>query len=317
MTEPNPLLYRKTMMKASIPLDKSESDRESRKRLRAQWLYKLTNTKDLPVLPQIVANIDQWVRDETISVQQVAKGIQAEPVLTGRLMRLANSVLFGGGRKTVTSVAMAVGRMGLRQVKQVVYTITLPQLFAAESFFDHFKYWKHSLATATLARTLCRLDGGNADEQEIAYLSGLMHDIGIILFISLDSKEYLSLIKKLETSEKSLFECEQEVFDLDHAEFGSKFIMDKWNVDPRVSKVVAEHHSPLSFGRTPLKATRAVTVANKIVNLRGYTNGIEKETEPLEPEKLAEIMGIQPRMADNVLLKLDDEVMNMECMLGY
>ena len=51
---------------------------------------------DLPPLPEILINLERKVNDPDCDILEISAIIETEPVLAGRLIRLANSVLFGG-----------------------------------------------------------------------------------------------------------------------------------------------------------------------------------------------------------------------------
>ena len=51
---------------------------------------------DLPPLSEILINLGRKVNDPNCDILEISAIIETEPVLSGRLIRLANSVLFGG-----------------------------------------------------------------------------------------------------------------------------------------------------------------------------------------------------------------------------
>ncbi len=76
---------------------------------------KLLETKeDLPPLSDILINLEGRINDPESDIEEISSLIQTEPVLSGRLIKLSNSVLFGGGRDEVLDLNSAIMRLGLK-----------------------------------------------------------------------------------------------------------------------------------------------------------------------------------------------------------
>ena len=65
-------------------------------------LLKLLETEgDLPPLSDILINLEGRINDPESDIEEISGLIQTELVLSGRSIKLSNSVLFGGGRDEV------------------------------------------------------------------------------------------------------------------------------------------------------------------------------------------------------------------------
>ena len=63
-------------------------------------LTSLIETKgDLPPIPEVLIKLEKRVNDPDRDIIEISAIIETEPVLSGRLIQLSNSVLFGGGGK--------------------------------------------------------------------------------------------------------------------------------------------------------------------------------------------------------------------------
>jgi HD-like signal output (HDOD) protein len=83
---------------------------------------KLLETKgDLPPLSDIFINLEGRINDPESDIEEISSLIQTEPVLSGRLIKLSNSVLFGGGRDEVLDLNSAIMRLGLKMVLDLAY----------------------------------------------------------------------------------------------------------------------------------------------------------------------------------------------------
>ena len=68
----------------------------------------------MPPLSDILINLEGRINDPESDIEEISSLIQTEPVLSGRLIKLSNSVLFGGGRDEVLDLNSAIMRLGLK-----------------------------------------------------------------------------------------------------------------------------------------------------------------------------------------------------------
>jgi HD-like signal output (HDOD) protein len=92
-------------------------------------------------------------KSDSSTIQQIARVLQTDPALAGRVLKIANSALSGGAR-TVFEVQDAVARLGIRQVRNVALGFSLISQNGKGKCreFDYQKYWSRSLATAVAAQ---------------------------------------------------------------------------------------------------------------------------------------------------------------------
>lgn len=82
-------------------------------------LDKLGNNGDLPPFPEILLKIQRKLSDPRSSIGDIAKIIEMDPVLTGKIIKASNSVYFNRQFKEVTSLNMAIIKMGLLEIKKL------------------------------------------------------------------------------------------------------------------------------------------------------------------------------------------------------
>ena len=75
--------------------------------------------KDLPLIPQVVVEIQNQLSQMNVNMQQVAKMIETDPGITSKVLRIANSAYYGASGKTST-ITQACVIMGLRGLSEVV-----------------------------------------------------------------------------------------------------------------------------------------------------------------------------------------------------
>jgi HD-like signal output (HDOD) protein len=157
---------------------------------------------------------------------------------------------------------------------KLVYSLKMTMLFDKISVLDPSMFWHHSLGAAIITQSLSRRIKSDMHMQDIAYLAGLMHDIGILVFGYLIPDDYSRFIESAVCAEESLEEQEKRHFGIDHYELGALFIEHWWNVDTNVIQAVRYHHAPDSGPGNNRLCNRTVHLANGICNNAGITNGI-------------------------------------------
>ncbi|KMP11654.1 hypothetical protein UZ36_03720 [Candidatus Nitromaritima sp. SCGC AAA799-C22] len=260
-----------------------------REPLRDKLLKLLEQKGDLPPLPDVLLKLENHINDPNSDLDSVAALIETDPVLQGRLIKLANSVLYGGGRDQADSLSTALLRLGLKMVLDLAYTSELPKLFNKVKSFNQMQFWKHSLAVGYLSRELGRKVLPDRQDQEICYLCGLMHDVGILVFEYLIPDKYSNFVKETDQSQP-LGELEKNWFGIGHPELGARFVRKWWTVPDVVVEAVEKHHESVPKLGDSLGINQIVYLANVVAIEGGVPNEVVDFEEPLD-EELMESLG--------------------------
>lgn len=135
---------------------------------------------ELPTLPDIALRIREAIRNPDVGIKDVAKMVLADPVLSARLIHVANSAAYRRD-KPVTTVYQAVTRLGLAAAQNIAISLALKHLFKTDSPLLQQRMqalYNHSSQIASLAYVLARHSHGFNAERGM--LAGLLHDIGVI-----------------------------------------------------------------------------------------------------------------------------------------
>ena len=89
-------------------------------------------------------------------LETIAELVESDPVLSGKLIALANSVLLGGGRDKAGDLGSAVMRLGIKMILDLAYTLKLSNMFARLPQFDQLQFWKHTFSVALLSQALAK-----------------------------------------------------------------------------------------------------------------------------------------------------------------
>ena len=128
----------------------------------------------LPTVPKVTQKLIESFSDEDVSIDDIARQIAADPALTAKLLRLANSAYFHVSR-TIGTVDDALRMLGFVMVRNLVLGNGMVAAFRNTPGLDMKQFWRYNLYTACAARWLARQGKGNGD---LAFTLGLMHGIG-------------------------------------------------------------------------------------------------------------------------------------------
>ncbi len=126
------------------------------------------------------------VDNPDIGLGALAKIVVAEPLLSAKVIRLANSVAFNPLNQTVRDVRQAVLRIGMEPIKALAMLLIMDQLRQAQKSSSCRGFsnllWERSVHVAALAVVLARkLTRLSADE---AMFAGIVHDLGRFYLLS-------------------------------------------------------------------------------------------------------------------------------------
>lgn len=242
--------------------------------MRDKILKLVAKKGDIPPLPEVMVRLEAKIEDPDVDIEEIALIIETEPVLAGRLLKLSNSVFFGGGRDPVEDLAGAILRLGLKMVLDLTFTLELPNLFKKVRIPNQRQFWQHSLAVAVFSRVFSQRFPEIKCQPDLCYISGLMHDIGIMVFSYILPNEYSAFLRKNWSSETPGHLLEQKEFGINHAELGAEFINKWWSLKPEVAEAVKNHHSDLTGNNKVATVSKVVYVANYVANNFGFENKV-------------------------------------------
>ena len=241
--------------------------------------------------------------DPDCEVEDVYHLIKTDPILTGRLITLANSALFCAGRNETENLEDAVVRLGMGQVMDMVYALELPKTFKKCKGFDQVEFWKHSLAVAFITRSLAKKVLSDVSDIEFSFLAGLMHDVGIIVLDNIIPQEYFNFLtlKDLSSSDKPLEFLEMEEFEIAHPEVGAEFIEKWWALSPKIVSAALAHHETGPVKGEVITLTQIVRIANRIANSHELTHPVTTAFEDPPEEGYLKTLHISQEELDIVV----------------
>lgn len=120
------------------------------------------------------------LQNPDVHIAHIAKFIALEPLISVKLIRMANSVAYSPQGIPAHNLLEAINRLGLNVVRSTTMAIAMHQLLRAKELvaFSDITHalWEHSLMTAAAAKILAKTNPRLNPES--AMLAGLVHDLG-------------------------------------------------------------------------------------------------------------------------------------------
>lgn len=115
----------------------------------------------------------------TGDIRAAATAIQMDPVISAALLNYANAAIFAVAGRTA-SVSEAIQRLGLNQVKRVVFIAEMMARYqqGACADFDYKAYWHNAVATGAAMRGLMEKFELPPRQADDAFTAGLLSGIG-------------------------------------------------------------------------------------------------------------------------------------------
>lgn len=252
--------------------------------------------RKLPPLPRTYLELTKVLGAPDVSLDRVARVIEQDVAMAAKLLQLVNSAFFGLSRE-MTNVRTAVSYLGLDVLKSLVLSIgvfrsfenaAMAQVFAAEQF------QRHAHLTAKIAQELPT----TKHLKDATWLAALLHDVGKLVLAAKMPAYFTRNLMMAQEQSRPLFEVEQELMGVTHAEIGA-YLLGLWGLPWVVVEAVAHHHSPARVPEQGLDAVAAVYIAN-ILALECAATGPAEVTliQPTLDEEYLDSLGVLSQLAE-------------------
>lgn len=193
-------------------------------------------------LPEAALRVNELIHSPDYSVQRLAEVIELDPGLTVRVLRLANSPLFGHVAR-IDKVSHAIVLIGEKALRDLVLATSVTNVFKGipAEFVDMTTFWDNSATCGVVARLLagqCRIREG-----ERLFVAGLLHGIGRLVFYSRQPDRYRAVLKVRAAGEAAVLAEEIRVFGFTYAELGATLLA-AWKLPEFFQVVVANQLDP-------------------------------------------------------------------------
>lgn len=235
--------------------------------LRSLVENKISEIQNLATLPGIATEIMSLTESDRASMKEISKIIEKDMTIASKILKIANSPLYGYQRK-IDTIQKALVLLGIKEVYNIVVGISVYSTFVnvkSNSQFDQDSFWEHSAGCGRVAKIIAdnlrlKFDGSE-------FLAGLLHDVGKLILDQYFQREFSQIMTLMVEKDISFYDAETELFDITHAEIGA-LLLECWNVPQNVTRAVKNHHTP-ELAKEHRELTCIIHIANQFDNIWG------------------------------------------------
>ncbi len=137
---------------------------------------------NVPAMPEIAVRVRKLMDDENAGLEDLAKLIEQDPSLAGKLIAAANSALIRG-RTEICTAEEALLRMGITRACNVVISLAVQEMFIFRSrtlYAVGSEVWMTATQVAATSKILAQHAQGVTVDPEKAFMIGLLHNVGAV-----------------------------------------------------------------------------------------------------------------------------------------
>jgi HD-like signal output (HDOD) protein/AmiR/NasT family two-component response regulator len=252
----------------------------------------------LPAMPQVIFAIEDAIKKEDVTIQELSKLIETDAGISSKLMGVANSVFYRG-IKECTSVEDAITRLGMQETRHLIYLISNRNLFALKDrrYEDIVeKLYIHSIACGAASHSIAQYL--TIPDLYNFFTMGLFHDIGKLLVLQVLSE----ITKNMRGIDITLT---TNIMDSLHNKAGY-MLLSKWAF-PQTYLLIALNHEDISSLDSPEKELAIVHFSNLFVRKLGFS--LEKDDgQNILSTKSAKLLHLNNEMLKKVAEEVNEHV---------
>ncbi|EAL3092092.1 cheVAW transcriptional regulator CheP [Campylobacter jejuni] len=226
----------------------------------------LKSVEVLPPLPDTVSKLRKYVSEanSNIETMKVAEIISSDPLMTAKLLQLANSPYHGFTRE-ITTINQVITLLGVGNIINIVM---------ADSIRDNFKIdvSPYGLNTQNFLKT-CNEEATfianwlNDEDKKLSHLlvpCAMLLRLGIVIFSNFliqnhKDKDFLAFLNKNE----NLALAENEFLGVDHISFLG-FLLHRWNFDDVLIESICFVRTPHAAREKVKKSAYALAITDHL-----------------------------------------------------
>lgn len=265
----------------------------------------------LPSIPRILLKLVEACHKVDVSFEELAEIMQQDVGLSAKIIAVANSPAYAqwNGVRDFNRLLVA---LGLNTIKTIAITSAVHQFFSqfnSETGRWFGEFWHRSLLCACSARALARLT--NYESLDEAYLAGLLHRVGQLVFMKQAPDQYLTLLSTA-TEETQVNIQERELFGGTCPELGA-LLAREWELSPFLSDAIRYQREPADALLDTPRLVRLINFSHKLSEGKLSPELLYKEadllfglSQPVIEDLLVEVKDEVARAAEGLGIDLDD-----------
>jgi len=235
----------------SSPQEKlSAADEDVLLRLFEDWERLAEDEDILPPLSPLASRLLAVEHEDAEAITELTQIVESDPILTGRILGLGNSVTVRVGGKPIFEVVGAVIRLGVNAVFEAAFAqvaaLWLRQNSQLPDPNQLHDLWLEYLITAFCARQIANRVEDQTVKPSVAYAAGLLHDVGTLGL----SSERPGPVSRLARAAYGYGTPLYERFVVAHTALGTT-LLKRWGIPSELCEVAAQHHDGFGIQQSP------------------------------------------------------------------
>ncbi|HEX4378343.1 MAG TPA: response regulator, partial [Steroidobacteraceae bacterium] len=213
----------------------------------------------LPTPPLTYQQLRERLAGPDASISDVVDVLERDVALTAKVVKLANSGFFGC-RDPVQSIERAVSFLGMDAISALVLGKELYDTGCVELVpgFSLERLGQHSFQTAAWARAVALHEGLPAAMAERAFLSGVLHDVGRLVFATRHAPS--------DEQSRQRWRGDTEIQMIrQHAAAGA-YLLGLWAFPESIVEAVLWHHAPSQSGESGLGLSALLHIGDQLAH---------------------------------------------------
>ncbi len=197
-------------------------------------LKKIKDMDNLPSPSQNMMSLIRLFKEPELKISELIHAIEKDQSLVASILKLINSGYYAM-RNSVDSVERAVNLLGIINVKQLVYSSSILNVFGKEQKVE----WDHAYSSSILIQKFIKEN--NLKTADTMALAMLMHDVGKVVLQMLNPNKYKMARSLAAERDIPIFEAEEAIIYINHAEV-AQFLLEKWDMEEHIINAIMSHH---------------------------------------------------------------------------
>jgi HD-like signal output (HDOD) protein/signal transduction histidine kinase len=275
---------------------------------RESLFRQIETQKHLPTLPNILLKLMDACGQDEENLKKVSEIIENDPSLSSKILNLVNSAYYGLPHR-IESMYRAVVLVGTNAIKNIAICASVYEVFNqtnGNSVFNLKFFWWHSLKCAVVAKLIA--EKTHYTHPDEAFLSGLLHDIGKLVFWVNFPEQYRKLLETCKDQHDLLLAGERQL-GATHSEVGA-WLIHRWNLQSFMADSLLYHHEPKNRIINALPLVKIVYVANILSHVQQQDEdyNIAKDLHGLSRSQVEELLSLAEEELKNVAHLLGMEI---------
>ncbi|MDH5774460.1 MAG: HDOD domain-containing protein [Nitrospirota bacterium] len=209
-------------------------------------LARIQACNSLPVLSPLATKILNMCQDEEAETAKLAELISQDPAMAVKILAMANSGYYGGGRHKVTSILQAVKLLGFVTIANLALSFCFYHLIKGmnspnTSKINHVQFWRRSIFSSIAGRAIGKHFA--SPHTELVYLAALLQDIGILALHEVAVEEMKTIRAQSPQNHDDLCQLERKYLGVDHSQVGT-WLAQQWKLPEEFQIAILYSHTP-------------------------------------------------------------------------